>query len=312
LYVLSVSVTIELIGAIATYFSIRETVRDVPRLIFISIFHSISSFANAGFDLFGTSLSSFNQNTPFLLITGLLIIAGAIGYPIYIELLHFRKKKSLYFKVNLYVHSLLIVIGTALFSLIEWKNDLFDGFGFTDKLTNLWFLAVSPRNAGYFSFDLKDLSEASLLIVMILMFIGGSSSSTSGGIRTSTLAVLFAKCKAIIKGQEPNLFKRSISKENVDRSILIFFVFFCLFFVPTIAIMVVEKMKFMPAGFEVMSAVTTTGLSLGITADLTVFSKIILSLLMLLGRIGFITFIYVWTKEEKSKMRYTKEDLIVG
>lgn len=311
-FILLFTCSLEFIGFLAVYPVIAQTTNGFEA-IFLSAFHAVASFTNAGFDLFGGSLSAYHTHPFFLLTTGVLILAGAIGFPTVLELILSKgKKKSLYTKVNLIGHGVLLVIGFIGFFLLE-RLHAFKGLGVLDHLTNAFFLSATSRNGGLSSIDINTLTSSSLLLLMLLMFIGGSASSAAGGIRVTTVAVLLAKLRSILQGKEEVvLFKKSVYAEEVNKSLLIFFAFVGVFFASLFTLAMVETVSLKALVFEIMSAMTTTGLSIGITADLSAFSLIWLSCLMILGRIGIIALVYSLVKPKKTNTRYIKEHLIVG
>lgn len=313
LFILIFSLSIETIGALLSYISISDMYQDQKHAIFVSFFHSISSFANAGFDLFGDSMFSFSMNSYMMLLTAFLIFFGTIGFPVVFEILFSRNKKfSLFTKLNLFIHVILIIFGTFIFMIFEWKYSLAE-FSTYDKFINSLFLSVSARNAGLATFDLSTMTASSLIILSILMFIGGSPSSTGGGIRTTTFGLLVYKFFSFIKGNnDVVIFKKSIYDEDLKKAYSIFSIFLFLFLFSTIVLTYVEQKELTDMMTEVMSALSTTGLSTGITADLTTFSKIWLAVLMTVVRIGVLSLIYGFLKPKKSAIRYKKENLIVG
>jgi len=313
LSVLAISFLVEAIGCLLMYNDIHQRFQNIKEAIFVTIFHSISSFTGTGFDLFGSGLTSFKHNSPFLLVTSALIFIGGLGYPTVVEyLFYFNKKKSLFSRINLKMHSSLLIIGTVIFFALEYHNG-FSQVSLMDKLSNAILFSASSRSAGFLSVDLNQVTLASLLVLMVLMYIGGASSSPSGGIRLTTFAVLLAKMKAIIKSEEDTVIgKKAITQDAVDKSILIAISFIVLIVVSTILLAFTQTASLETLMVEVVSAITTSGISLGLTSHLHVFSKIILILLMFIGRIGIFTMIYFVYNVEKTKSRYLKEDLPVG
>lgn len=312
-FIFSFAFITELLGFALIYPTVHKEYGDISTSIFISAFHSVASFTNAGFDLFGGSMADYATHTVFVLTTCLLIFLGSIGFPTVAEIVTNRgRKKSLFTKINLSMHTILIVIGFILFFLIEFGNK-FSDYMIQDKILNSLFLSITSRNAGLSTVDLPTLTASSLFLMMILMFIGGSATSCGGGIRVTTFAVLCAKMKSIVRGREDVvLFKKGIHGEDVSKSFLVFFVFLGLFVFSCFTLSLVENFKFEQIMFEVMSALTTTGLSIGITADLTDFSKVILTILMITGRIGVVSIIYSFIKPKKSNAKYVKEHVVVG
>lgn len=313
LSVLVISLLVEGIGCLLMYNDIHQMIQPTKEAIFVTIFHSISSFTGNGFDLFGSGFISFQHDSQFLLVTAALIFIGGLGYPTIVEyLFYFNKRKSLFSRINLKMHSLLLFIGAVLFFALEYNHG-FSHISWVDKLSNAIFFSASSRSAGFLSVDLSQMTMASFLVLMVLMYIGGASSSPSGGIRLTTFAVLLAKMKAIIKSEEDTVIgKKAISEEAVNNSILIAIGFMVLIIVSTILLALTQTVSLEIILLEVVSAVTTTGISLGLTSHLTVLSKIVIIILMLVGRIGIFTLIYFVFNFEKTKSRYLKEDLPVG
>lgn len=303
----------ELIGFLIVYPIIHHVYDDTFQAIFVTIFHSVSSFTNSGFDLFGNSLFSFKTNSVFILTTSLLIILGAIGFPTIIEFFtRFRKKKSLYFKINIYTHLSLIFMGFIIILISEF-NHSFQNLIWKDKLLNAFFTSVTARNAGFTTTDINLLSSTSVLLLLFLIFIGTSSNSAGGGIRTTTFALILANIWSLIRGKtETVLFNKSIYKEDLNKAHLVLFTFLSLSFVSILVLSIVEPLPLKDLTYEVISSITTAGISTGITSTLHWFSKLWLILLMIIGRVGVITFIYLLVKKSKSESKYIKESVLIG
>lgn len=280
--------------------------------VFSAFFLAVSSFTNAGFDLFGNGLMDFSHNHVVLLTSTALIFLGSIGFPIVFEFLFSKqKKKSLFFKANVLVHIFLIVSGFLFFFFADFWHLSFYNLG--EKLSNALFFSLSGRNTGLLTTDISLFSVPSILFAMMLMFIGASPSSCGGGIRTSTFAVIVVKIISIARGsRDAHMFKKTLHEEDVNKAFLIFFSFVSLFFISFFMLCFIENQSPYALSFEVMSALSTAGLSMGITAKLTVFSKIWLSLLMVIGRIGIIVLLYTFIENKTSTIKYAKESIIVG
>jgi len=313
LFIVSFTAIIECMGCVFFFPIFYNESHDIPHAIFMSVFHSVSSFTNAGFTLLDHGLSYYATNAFFVLGTSVLIILGVIGFPTFLEFFYSKnKKKSLYTKLNLVTHGILLVLGFVCFYFLERKNALHI-FTFSDSLTNAFFLSATSRNGGLSTLSIGSLMPSSLYLLMLLMFIGGSASSCGGGIRTTTFAVLVSKVISIAKGQrDVVIFKKRVDNDDINKAIFVFIVYFCLFFVSSLILCFVEKKPMEPIAFEIMSALSTTGLSTGITADLTTFSKIWLLLLMIIGRIGVLSLVYGLLQPKESSIRYQKETVIVG
>ena len=310
--ILPITFTCEFIGFLFLYPSISVLYNNPLEAVFVTTFHSISSFTNAGFDLFGGSLYEFSKEPLFLMVTGILLVLGTIGFPVILELLNGKGKKSVFTKTNIVMHSVLLMVGFLLLAFFESNNRLSE-LSIWDKTINAIFLSITSRNGGITSLEVSTLSASSILLLMILMFIGASPNSCGGGIKTTTFAVLLSKILSVIKGREDTiLFKRRIPNAEIDKAFLIFFSYSLLFLISTLVISYVEKATLEQIAFEVMSALTTTGLSMGITSELTTFSKVWLIILMLIGRIGIISWIFLFIKTKPSKIKYVTENIVVG
>lgn len=269
--------------------------------IFKSIFMSVSSFCNAGFDILGSeqsqfvSLMGFSQNVFVILPIMFLIIIGGIGYVVLFDIggLFKKKKMSLHSKVTLSLIAILIFGGALLFALLEWNNPATIGeMSVGNKILNSLFASVTPRTAGFSAINYSELTQGSQVLTCILMFIGGGSSSTAGGIKVTTMLVLLL---AIFKTTNSNgdvvFCKRKITNNVVQKSIRVICIAMILVIISTLSLCLIEgnDITAMEAFFESVSAIATCGLSLGVTVKLGVISKIILALLMFVGRVGAIT-----------------------
>ena len=269
--------------------------------LFKALFLSISAFCNAGFDNLGTvgtefaSISSFAQNTLILLPIMLLIVIGGIGFVVIFDIgKRFKGQKLvLATKIVLISTAVLIFGGALLFAAIEWKNpDTLGKMSAFDKIINAFFLSISPRTAGFSTVDITKLHPASIVITDILMFIGGSPGSTAGGVKTTTIFVLLL---ALFKSENNNgnisFRQKRISNKLIKKSTRV--VFFAILFaiIGTVLICIFDGNTVTPtqAMFECISALSTVGLSLGITPILSVGSKLIITILMFVGRVGALT-----------------------
>ncbi|WP_019241403.1 MULTISPECIES: TrkH family potassium uptake protein [Bacillus] len=311
--VLIIALLIETIAFLMMYGQIEPYYSSTKDAVFITTFHVVASFTNAGFDLFDGGFSSFQHNPIVLLTTSATIFLGSIGYPTIIEyIFSFKKRKSLFTKINIRLHFILLCFGTIIYFFLEYKG-AFDKLSLIDKFSNAVFLSATSRNGGLSTIDLSTITITTVLIISLLMFIGGASSSTGGGIRLTTFAVLIAKMISVAKSQEHTvIYKKTISQETINKSFLIFISFILFIFTSTVILTLFEKAPIEQISFEVISALTNTGLSMGITDQLAAVSKCILICLMVIGRIGIFTLIYFVFRVESSKVKYLKEDIAVG
>lgn len=289
--------------------------------LWYGVFHSISAFCNAGFDILG-SLRSFGPYASDWLVNLVLmtlVIAGGLGFSVIAELWQKRHTKnqhhnwSLHTRLVLLITLLLIVIGTAFILLVEWDKALKD-FSVPGKFLAALFQAVSPRTAGFSSLPLYGLHESTLLMIIILMFIGASPGSTGGGIKTTTFGVLLALVVSSVRGHdEVRIFARRIPEDIVKRAITIMVLGFALVLSVTMVVCLVEGLSLMPAVFEAASAFSTSGLSLGVTSMLSPIVKIVISLTMFTGRVGPMSLAFAVAHDRvNARISYPEERIIVG
>ncbi|WP_343349123.1 TrkH family potassium uptake protein [Terrisporobacter petrolearius] len=303
----------------------------IPKLglikgIWYSIFHSISAFCNAGFDLMGpisgeySSLMYYVDNSLINLVICGLIILGGIGFPVLLDVINNKKysKLNVHSKIVINTTAILIAIGFLFIFIVEFNNKgSLGGLNMKEKLLSSLFQSVTLRTAGYSTIDLTLLKESTLFLMIILMLIGASPASTGGGLKTTTVATLFLTVKSFILGKEDiEVYQRRISSTTVRKSLGIFFigVFVALF--GTLMLTIVSPgFSLLESAFEVVSAFATVGLSLGGSPTLTALGKIIIMLLMFSGRVGSLTIFIALlsrSKKIKSKVRYAEGKIIVG
>jgi len=303
----------------------------IPKLglikgIWYSVFHSISAFCNAGFDLMSpisgeySSLTYFVNNSLINLVICGLIILGGIGFPVILDVINNKKysKLNVHSKIVINTSAILIAIGFLFIFIVEFNNkESLGGLNMKEKLLSSLFQSVTLRTAGYTTIDLTLLKESTLFLMIILMLIGASPASTGGGLKTTTVATLFLTVKSFILGKEDiEVYQRRISSTTVRKSLGIFFigVFVALF--GTLMLTIVSPgFSLLESAFEVVSAFATVGLSLGGSPTLTAFGKIIIMILMFSGRVGSLTIFIALlsrSKKTKSKVRYAEGKIIVG
>lgn len=339
LYILGFTFTIEMLGACFIWFSIHGTIgMTMHEELFFSAFHSISAFCNAGFSTLPGNLGNptllYGHNF-FYLVISVLVILGGIGFPI---LMNFRRLVSYYLLKSLqrresdlerprYIHltnintkivlvttSILLGGGFLLIALLEW-NGAFVGKSVGEKLVQSFFTSVIPRTAGFNSIDLTHFSLLSIIVYLFLMWIGGASQSTAGGIKVNTFAVALANIRAVVRGESSVvLFCREITPDSVSRaSAVIFGSIVAIAF--SFVILVVMEPDLSPKGllFEVVSAYSTVGASLGVTPLLGGISKLLIVVLMFVGRVGLITVLMSMTRQRGTrKYRYPKGNVIIN
>lgn len=276
----------------------------VRRGIYYAVFHAVSSFCNAGFDVIGTeSLSKYATDPLVSLTLCVLIIVGGLGFCILQDVVDSRFRPTrfqFYTRVILCVNTVLLVGGTALFLLFERNNPVYDGYTFGEKLLCALFNSTTARTAGFYTTPPETLSSSGYFLMVILMFIGGSSGSTAGGIKVGTFVVIVMGMVAVMRGKRDlNIGKRRIDMTLLWQSLAILTAYLALILVSTMLICAVEPAPaigdasgymFRRALFECVSALGTVGLSVGgFTESLSVVSKLVLIFLMYTGRVGILT-----------------------
>ncbi len=293
----------------------------LKRGIFYGVFHSISAFCNAGFDLIGggRSLTPYTENISVSFIIMALIILGGLGFGVMIDVVKNRsyKRISTHSKLVIIITVSLILMGFVMFFLLEYTNPYtLKPLSFKGKLTAAMFQSVTTRTAGFNTIDLSNLTEASKFLTIVLMFIGGSPGSTAGGIKTTTFAVLILVIVSVVKGRNDVEFsKKRISKHTVNRALTIIGVVFSFALIVTFILTITEKnVDFLTLAFEVISALGTVGLSLGFTSSLSTVGQIIIIFTMFAGRVGALTIVVALAakQQDTSLIRYPKTKISVG
>ncbi|WP_416198162.1 MAG: Trk system potassium uptake protein TrkH [Sporanaerobacter sp.] len=317
-YVILATFLIEGIGAIllSTRFI---PVYGLDKGIWFSIFHSISAFCNAGFDIIGNSMVPFVGDIVVILTISFLIIIGGLGFSVYIDISKNKKlgRLSLHSKLVLAITLILIVAGTILIYLIEWDNPAtLQPLGVKDRVLASFFQSVVTRTAGFNSVDMAKLEDTSVFIMIILMFIGGSPGSTAGGIKTTTFGAIILTTLTVIKGNKDVVaYKKRIPQEIIYRSLAIASVGVFLVTVVSLILTLSEDATFLDLLFETTSAFGTVGLTRGVTPNLSDFGKVLITLTMYSGRVGPLTMAFAFAKRQKnnsSSYRYSEGNILVG
>lgn len=304
------SFIIQAVGIIINMFALVPYYHDFWYGLGVSIFHAVSSFNNAGFDMFGeTSMIEFNNNVILNSSTILMIILGSMGFVVINDIITKKswKKLTLHSKLSTITSAILIVGGTILIkcsmSSVTWLESLFT--------------SVTTRTAGFTTIDMSVLSPAAYAIIVTLMFIGASPISTGGGIKTTTLAVILISIYYFALGKKARAFKRKIPETAIFKAFVIFVVAILAICIAVFLISIAQpELDFRKVMFEAVSAFSTTGLSMGITTSLNAFSRIVLCFLMLFGRLGPLTIISVVNRnfmhESKESIQYVEEGVYIG
>lgn len=282
-------------------------------------FTSVSATTNAGFDITGQSMLLFAHDYFVQFIVIILIVLGAIGFPVLIEVKDFlfsknkRYRFTLFSKLTTITFFALILVGTIAIACFEYSY-FFNGKEWHETFFYSLFQSTATRSAGLATMDVSLFTETTLLILCALMFIGASPSSVGGGIRTTTFALNLLFLFHFARGNKSiKIFKRELHVEDLNKSVVVTMMAFLICFSAVVILTRTEPFPFITILFEVCSAFGTTGLSMGITPELSTIGKIIIMILMFIGRIGILTFLYLLgTKEKKDNFHYPKERVIIG
>lgn len=284
-----------------------------------ALFHSVSAFCNAGFDLFGDSLVSYQGDFLVTLTIAALIILGGLGFVVYADLWRFKRHKRLspHTKLVFVTTVALLITGTIMFYVFEYNNPLtLKPLPQSEKILASFFQSTTMRTAGFNSLEMGDITDQSAFGSLLYMFIGGSPGSTAGGLKTTTFAIVLASTWASLRGSDDtDLFRRRVGKDTVRKAYSLFVIGVSLVFAVSATVVMFEggQLKFMDVLFETFSAFGTVGVTRGITQILTSPSKLILSFTMYLGRVGPTTFAMgLLHREHKRKFRYAEGKIIVG
>jgi trk system potassium uptake protein len=301
---------------------------------FYAIFHSVAAFCNAGFDLFA-GLPQYPQGIPAdavsLLTLGWLVIIGGLGIPVYMDVLYRRDTRkqlpagrvrrrrhfSLHSRLALWSALILILVGWVGLLVSEYRYaGVLSGYPLVERLLLSWFQSVATRTACFASLgDFANLHEASRLLIICLMFIGSAPASMGGGITTGTFSVLVVAMWSLGRGYDTlRAGKRSISMAMVWRAVTVLIISLLVVIIATWLLLISQDLTFSPALFEVVSAFSTTGLSLGVTGNLDTFGRLLIIAMMFWGRLGAITIILVLLKRgtRESLVKYPEETVLVG
>lgn len=308
----------------SVYFYFSGYYQQWSKAIFFGFYQSVSAITNSGFDVTGESILPFANDYLFLFILMFLIFIGGIGFPVLMEIreyLFFKRKKkgipfrfSLFSKLAISTFIFLFIGGTILIYLLE-KDHLFIDYNEPKRWISSMFYSITTRNAGLQIHPLEDFQITTLIVFSLLMFIGCSPSSVGGGVRTTTIAILGLYLYSFLKCEDKiNIFGRRIHEDDIKKSVVVFMlsVLMCLFSI--LFLSATEQHSLIAIIVEVASAFGTTGLSLGITNELSSIGKLMIALLMFVGRIGMLYTLLLFVPKEKKDIgyEYPTEKIIIG
>jgi trk system potassium uptake protein len=317
--ILIFTATAEMVGGILLSFRFSQDMA-AGKAIYFGFFHAVSNFNNAGFDLMGgfRGLTAYAEDPIVNLTVTSLISLGGIGFIVMNELFEYRstRRLSLHSKMALAVSSILVVGGALLIFILEYNNPAtLKPLSAAGKIFGAFYQAVTPRTAGSNTLSIPDLKQSTLFLIIFLMFIGASPGSTGGGIKTTTFAVLIGAVKSQIRGREDvTFFGRRMDFSIVSKSLTVTLIAIFLVISMTMVLTITEPGKdFLMIFFEVVSAFSTVGLSMGLTPELSSFGKILILITMFAGRVGPLTLAYAVAKKRKEDhYRYPAGKVMIG
>lgn len=318
-HIIFITLLIEGIGAAFYYLSWGSAISDPGERLWFSIFHSISAFCNAGFSVYTDSLVGYAESLPVNMITMILIVLGGLGFTTIWELMNYytpkrrRKRLSVHTTIVLKMTWVLIVFGTLIVLFLEWDGVLAD-YTIGKKVLISAFQSVTSRTAGFNTINTGALSAGATMIVVALMIVGGSPSSTAGGLKTTTVYVLYKSMISNIRGRDQiEISKRRIPNSVVFKAVTGVILAFIFLLVGLIFLSIYEELTFLDLFFEQVSAFMTVGLSRGITSQLSNPGKIVIILSMFAGRVGMLTVAIAFAKKSVAdNYSYPEESVMVA
>lgn len=304
----------------AILFTLRWAIEmPLGRAVYFGIFHSVSLFNNAGFDLLGSfkSLTGHVSDPLVNIVSIILIISGGIGFIVISDLVDFRKnrKLSLHTKVVLSTSAILIAVGMVIIFIFEFSNpQTLKPLSWAGKLWSSLFQSITPRSGGVATLDVAGMRQATQFFIVILMFIGAAPGSTGGGIKVTTFAILIVSMLSMMRGREDIiLFRYRIVQERIVKALTITLLTLFLLLLVAMVLSMTESASFLSVLFETTSAFSTVGLSMGLTTQLTVIGKILICITMFIGRLGPLTLAYaIGPRQGRELYRYPEGQIIIG
>lgn len=312
-----ITLLVEVLGAVILAVAFARSGLGYGESLFQAVFHSITAFCNSGFvALPGADLSPYAGDAAVNLTFVALIILGGLGFPVLVNLYHYREMRrlTLHSKLVIVTSAVLILVGVLSVALLEWTNPA--TLGGNPIGTRLWmslFQGVTPRTAGFSTVDYSQMYESTLFVQIGLMFIGTAPASTGGGIKVTTIALLVLVLLAQARGQEEaSAFGRRVPRGLVQKALAVLSISALVVIVATLAIMVSDGLRLVPAIFEITSAFGTVGLSMQVSQELSTFAKLVVIGVMFFGRVGSITLVLALSARKPRGYVYPQEDIAVG
>ncbi len=317
-YVLYATFIIEGVGAILLSFKFIPEFGFLKGIVY-SIFHAISAYCNAGFDIIGDSSLMVYRTSPLIIMTiSFLIMFGGLGFTVYMDVVEKKRYRrlKLHTKIVLSFTLFLLIVPSIIFLVVEWNNPTTIGnLNFGGKLLSAFFQSVTTRTAGFFSMNQATMRHASFIMTLILMFIGGAPAGTAGGLKITTIFSLIVATRANLrKEKDVTCFNRRLPRDIIEKSMTIFFVS-VIWIVGALVILSISdaNKNLSDLIYEVISAYGTVGLTRGITPGLSVIGKFVIVFTMIFGKIGPIAMVYVFSNRDyRSPIREAEENILVG
>lgn len=303
--VLFMTVSFEAVGALLSFLVFSQDYEPL-HAAGISIFHSVAAFNNSGFDILGglRNLIPYQENILLNFTTSFLILAGGLGFLVILDIGRHRRFKLLSFHSKIVIVTSAVLVAAGMF-LLKWTEDI--------SWLGAFFQSVSARTAGFSTYPIGTFSNAGLFVLCILMFIGASPGSTGGGIKTSTFFVMIQAARSACTKRNVSAFHREISQKNVSKACMITVLSITVVCIATFFMCILEPdCSFIQIFFEVVSAFGTVGLSTGITPELCTAGKLVIILVMFIGRLGAFTLLTMWISRPESAIRYSEESIAIG
>jgi trk system potassium uptake protein TrkH len=313
-----ITLLVELAGAVALAIGFLRHGLRVGEGVFQGVFHAISAYCNAGFaTLPNGDLLPYAGDALVVGTLSALIIVGGLGFPVLVNIYQYRTARylTLNSKLVFIATALLLLIGILSVAAFEWSNPhTLGGEPVGTRLLQSLFQGVTPRTAGFSTVDYAQMRQPTLLVQIVLMFVGTAPSSTGGGVRVTTLVLLFLIIYSQAKGgEEVRVFRRTLPRRLIARALTVLTLATLLVLVGTLALMVSDELSLLPALFEVTSAFGTAGLSLGVTPELSAFAKVLVAAIMLIGRVGpLVLLLALSSRQRPINYRYPEEDIALG
>ena len=315
-YIILVSLGIEAIGALFLAIAFNDHM-PLSQAIYFGIFHAISAFNNAGFDLFSNSLINYQTHIGVQLTVVALLVAGGLGFIVLLNIYQQRQhlsKLTVHSKLTIVTSLSLLIGATLIIFALEYNQNALAHLSIGHQLLNSFFQSASARSAGLSTVNLAHLNDATLLLIILLMFVGSSPGSTGGGVKTTTIAIAVLMVWNVLRGRsEISVFYRTISSRIIIKALVLITLSVSLILVMTTLLTHSEDAPFLAILFETVSAFGTVGLSVGVTSQLSEIGKLLLTITMFAGRVGPLTLFFALASQNTQRgYRYPEDNVLIG